>query len=112
MERAPHWITITGSACGYDEPRAFTWGSLVNNGTGHCPCSGNLRLRISPQSPKSCNRRRHTSECDREPHAAYPEPAAYVVGTRREDQWATSETVAKCTNSHHARGYSSNPGTG
>ncbi len=34
------------------EPGASKWGSLVNNRTGHCPCSGNLRLRISPQSSK------------------------------------------------------------
>ena len=42
-----------------DEPRASKWGSLVNNRTGQRPCSGNLRLRISPQSSKISNTTSH-----------------------------------------------------
>src|ERR1700690_3307304 len=108
MDRAPHLITITRSVCSHDEPGASKWGSLVSNWTRHCPCSCILRLRISPQSCKSSNKRRHISDCGRDPPAYRPEPAAYVVGTRQEDHWA-AETVAKCDNSHQARGCSSNP---
>src|ERR1700732_3159068 len=110
MERALHRIRITRSAGDYDDSRASEWDSLVNNRTSHCPCSGNLRLRISLQSSKSSNKRLNTSNCGREPQAGYPGPAAYVVGTRQEDQWAT-ESVGQCTNSHQARAYSSDPGS-
>src|ERR1700680_1794599 len=109
MEPSPNCDPIS-CPCNYADPGASNWGSLVNNRIGHCPCSGNLRLRISPQSSKSSNKRRSTSDCGREPQAAYRGPAACVVGTRQEDQWAT-ESVGQCTNSNQARAYSSNSGS-
>ena len=95
---------------GYDEPRASKWGSLVNNRTGHCPCSGNLRLRISPQSSKSSNKRRHSPIAAANHKPAIPNQQ-HMLSEQDKKTNGQPEPSHECTNSHQARGYSSNPGT-